>query len=485
MDHRNPIGSIRSGEGILSTNREDTLRALIGTHFPGYIPQSPRTKYDSKNSEMVGSGPIVKTRAYKISKDICTEEAIKWAINSFEPYKAPGPDGIYPIFLQKGLDQMMPLLRNIFRASLALEYIPVAWREVRLVFIPKAGKQDTSEAKAYRPISLTSFFLKSLEKMIDIHIRNSVLTRHPLAAEQHAYQAGKSTETALHTIVRKIENTLAVGQVLMCTFLDVQGAFDNTNFEVLKNATIGRGVNPVIVGWTVHMLKQRKIKASLGDANITFRPTRGCSQGGVLSPLMWLLVVDELLLRLRDEGLQCVGYADDIAIMVQGNYEDTVAERMQRGLKIVDKWCTEAGLSVNPKKTHGLIFTRRRKLKYRVPTIGGNPIHISKEIRYLGVTLDTKLTWNPHIKYMINRANMAFHACRQMIGKTWGLNPKMVVWLHTSIIRPIICYAALVWWPKTNQSETQKSLNKLQRTICLCATGAVRSCPTMALERLL
>lgn len=69
--------------------------------------------------------------------------------------------------------------------------------------------------------------LKTLEKLPDRYIRNDVLPNRPLHQDQCAYHAGKSTETALHQLMP--EHALQTKKVLLCTFLDVGEAFDNTS----------------------------------------------------------------------------------------------------------------------------------------------------------------------------------------------------------------------------------------------------------------
>jgi hypothetical protein len=71
-------------------------------------------------------------------------------------------------------------LAHIFRVFLAYAYIPMAWRQVRVTFIPNPGKTDYTEAKAYGPISLLSFLSKTMEKLVDSHIRDGVLKECPL-----------------------------------------------------------------------------------------------------------------------------------------------------------------------------------------------------------------------------------------------------------------------------------------------------------------
>jgi hypothetical protein len=101
--------------------------------------------------------------------------------------------------LQQGVEHLVSYICRTFKASLAYGFIPMAWRQVRVTFIPKPGKCEYTKAKAYHPISLSSFLLKTTEKLVDRHIRHGVLKEHPLHKNQHAYQIGQSTE--LHFIM--------------------------------------------------------------------------------------------------------------------------------------------------------------------------------------------------------------------------------------------------------------------------------------------
>jgi hypothetical protein len=70
------------------------------------------------------------------------------------------------------------------------------------MFTPKPGKANDTEAKAYRPISLLSFMLKIMEKLVDRHIWDEI-----------AYQPGKSTETTLHHVITHKEKQWKIGKL--------------------------------------------------------------------------------------------------------------------------------------------------------------------------------------------------------------------------------------------------------------------------------
>ncbi|XP_028174320.1 uncharacterized protein LOC114362934 [Ostrinia furnacalis] len=143
-------------------------------------------------------------------------------------------------------------------------------------------------------------------------------------------------------------------------------------------------------------------------------------------------------------------------------------------------------LSVNADKTVIIPFTRRRQLNKLVkPSLNGKEIEFSTEVKYLGVTIDQKLTWNTHLNNIIQKAKIALGSCSRMMGNNWGLNPRSVLWLYTTIVRPTISYASVVWYHKTSQKTVTDKLGSLQRLACLMATGAMSTAPGAALNALL
>ena len=79
------------------------------------------------------------------------------------------------------------------------------------------------------------------------------------------------------------------------------------------------------------------------------------------------------------------------------------------------------------------------------------------EVKYLGLTLDSKLIWNQHLQKIIRKAETTFAVAKRMYGKKWGLRPTIVHWLYTRVIRPFIFHAVLVWWPKVKEKTPKLS----------------------------
>ncbi|XP_062707608.1 uncharacterized protein LOC134288024 [Aedes albopictus] len=77
---------------------------------------------------------------------------------------------------------------------------------------------------------------------------------------------------------------------------------------------------------------------------------------------------------------------------------------------------------------------------------------------------------------------MAFGQCRRTFGTTWGLKPKYIKWIYTTVVRPILAYGCLVWWQKGEVRTVQSKLGHLQRMCLMAMSGAFSSTPTAALE---
>jgi Reverse transcriptase (RNA-dependent DNA polymerase) len=161
------------------------------------------------------------------------------------------------------------------------------------------------------------------------------------------------------------------------TFLDVEGAFDNASFDSMITASYDHTVDNMTTKWIDSMLKYRAVRAEIRGVSSTMKVRRGCPQGGVLSPLLWNMVIDSLLRRLEEQGLWAQGFADDVVILINGKYLGTVCELMQSALLIVQEWCEQVGLSVNPNKTTAILFTNKRNLNgYKTPIIFGKELEL-------------------------------------------------------------------------------------------------------------
>ena len=474
-NHSNSLGALRHADGTYTENSKQTLELMAKVHFPesSIMTQNKETSYSVDELK-------IDTR---YSMKVFTQESLKWAIDTFKPFKSAGKDEIFPALLQEGFNILFPILKTIFIHSHASGHIPRIWRESKVVYIPKAGKKPSDSPKSYRPITLSSFLLKTMERILDRFIRDTFLQAQPLHLNQHAYQEGKSTISALKTVVQQIEKVFNQQEICIGISMDIEGAFDNTKYETIIRGLEAKKVDHQTIKWIESMLRNRTLYSSLSDVTVIIKPERGCPQGGVLSPLLWSMVADTPLRLLNNSGFFTIGFADDFFTLVKGKFSDTVSDLSQLAVNVIEKWCKTENLSVNPEKVALVIFTKKTKPgNFKKPTLFGKPINYSTTVKFLGLTLDQKLTWNPHLEIVIQKATFSLFTCKRMLGNTWGISPKMMHWMYSAIVRPMVTYGAQVWYKKVDQLTTQQKLNKLQRLALLMMTGGFKTTPTAAME---
>lgn len=488
---RNPMtGSLLKNDGSYTENWEETANLLMKTHFPNCITISELERIsDTPNG--------INNEEFKREiEDLIDKDKVEWAINSFGSYKSGGVDGIFPALLQKADKSLIDILVALFRYSVTKNYIPRVWRGTFVTFIPKPGKISYDRAKSFRPISLMSFTLKTLEKIIDLKIRSDALVKNPLHKQQFAYSPGKSTETALHSLVSHLEDSVENDGMAITAFIDIESAFDGCKFEVIEEAARKKGVQEWVINWFNSMLHTRDMKA-LKDSDSWHRPTQGIPQGGTGSPGLWNMVVDSLIERLTERtdlfmNIQRVqahvsGFADDLSITLRGKKKNrnTIIDNTNKAMRIVEKWCEEVELSVNPEKAVAMMFTKDKtewgdkKIK-----IFGKDIEWVSEFKYLGVILDSNLKWNRHINNAIDKGRKTLFAARAIVGKTWGITPAIMKWIFEQIVVARVCYGCLVWWRASEKAVIRSKLLSLQRTAMLMITGAMRTTPTYAMMNL-
>ena len=130
---------------------QETLHYLLDILSPGSLQkENHETRYD------LADNPFMRPEDTEMIANICSFEYMEAAINHFQPFQAPGPEGLYPVLLQKGWNQLKGHYHVIFQAWLRHSYVPSAMKEGTGIFLPKPEKESYFEAKSFRMITLTS-----------------------------------------------------------------------------------------------------------------------------------------------------------------------------------------------------------------------------------------------------------------------------------------------------------------------------------------
>ena len=229
------------------------------------------------------------------------------------------------------------------------------------IYIPKIGKPDYEVAKAFRPITLTSYLFKGLEKLVYWNVESTALKENPYHDKQHAFRSGRSTESALSEIANEIEKGTLRGGYSLVVFLDCAGAFDNLSFRAAEKALKRKKIKPLITKWYLNYLRNRTSTVELKGLAREILIETGCPQGGILSVLLWNITFDLLLSKFTKGRVRCIGFADDGTLIITGKDLHKMRNQMQTAIDKVAKWADECGITISPQKTTAMLFTNKKK----------------------------------------------------------------------------------------------------------------------------
>ena len=188
-EHRTPqVGHLKKRDGSYTQTREEVLDTLMDEFFP-----------DSFEYEEAQASPIAYVTQHEVT-NLFSPLKLQTAFKSFKKGKSPGLDGMGAEVLQNLDGSSLGRLFLQYNVSLSLGYVPKRRRGAKAVLIPKVGKTYYTSPLSFRPISLTSFLFKGMERVIGWYLEEiGVMDR--LYKKQHAFRKGKSTTTCLSEVV--------------------------------------------------------------------------------------------------------------------------------------------------------------------------------------------------------------------------------------------------------------------------------------------
>ena len=461
-DDRHSLGLLKKPDGSLTENIEQSINVMYDKCFPDSTEYN-RSSEEEDEEETRLSEEIGAFNAPSVPW--ITEKRIKRVLRSYAPHKSAGPDEIKPIMLENMPDRAFSTLKDIFLAMLHTGYTPYVWKKANCTFIPKTGKDSYIDPGSFRPITLSSHVLKTFEKLVLYHIIDENLRNNPLSSRQHAFQSGRSTESIALELIGAIERAMFSDKLSAAIFLDISQAFDAVSPDAVIEAMRTKGIDHKIVDWYGNFISKRISTCNFKNAKVSRLIRVGCPQGGILSPLAWNLVFDTLIRDVGHTSTQIFAFADDGTLLACGESINDIFRRLNVALKVVERWARRVGLAVSEKKTVAMIFTNRRKMDEMNVTLKYKDycIPIVSKTKYLGLILDSKLSWKDHLLEKEHQARKLFHVYKRAFSGKWGPNPNILRWMWTNITRPKLTYGATIWSQSINTVSKISMLQKIQR----------------------
>lgn len=381
----------------------------------------------------------------------CTLDEVGALVEKLKDKKAPGPDGIQIKMIKMLPSQAASRVVMIFNACFKLRYFPVAWKEAKIILIPKAGK-NLRLPENHRPISLLNTLGKLLERLILNGLLSHIKENNVYLPEQFGFRAEHATTHQLLRVANKINHGFNINNATGIVFLDVAKAFDKVwhNGIVYKLNALKFPISQVEM--IDSYLRDREFRVNVNGTLSSKRNIKsGVPQGSVLGPVLFNLYTNDIPADSHKTSIAL--YADDAAVISSSWSSEEVGKNLQIALDTLHEWYSKWKITINPSKTTATLFTRRPK-KHPEPllVLNNNTIQFTKSSKYLGVILDKKLNWIEQVKSVKSKANQKFSALFPLFNsKSMRIDTKLL--LYKTIIRPVITYASPIWANSVHQKH--------------------------------
>ena len=430
-------------DGQVISDKFNNFFVNVGTTLAKNIPlsnKSPTEYMITNTTDLFILDPVSENEVLKI-------------LSNFKDSSA-GWVELKPLMMKNVKESIKTPLTHICNKSFISGLFPFEMKIANVVPIFKSG--DDMVFSNYRPVSVLPVFSKLLEQLMYNRLICFINDNKLLYDYQFGFQKGKFTYMAMVILIEKISEALDRGDCVIGVFLDFSKAFDTVDHKILLQKLEIYGIKNISLKWFESYLTERtqyvtynSIKSSRERVNC------GVPQGSILGPLLFLLYINDL--SSVSEYCYSVLFADDTNVLISGENINVLCNKLNEELECIREWLCCNKLSLNVSKTHYMIFTPRNKTMHDIDLkLHGVNVERVYATKFLGVIIDSKLTWKPHVEYI----------CKKLSKCAGSLHRSSLI-THYTFAYPYFIYCNHVWgnnyaWTLENIKIIQK---RLVRTI--------------------
>lgn len=407
-----------------------------------------------------------------------TREELQDAAKNLKNNKAPGPDGIPAEVLKEIASKRPEVLLKMYNKCLEEGRFPKAWKVQQLVLISK-GKTDNMAPDSFRPLCLLDTSGKLLERMLKPRLHAAIEAKGGLSERQYGFRPGRSTIGALRDVLSAVEatqNTTHYSRpIVLLATMDVKNAFNSLRWsDVLQSLRERFAVPEYLMQIIKDYLRDRILVYNTTDGPEQHRVTSGAAQGSILGPDLWNVTYDDIFRIEMPTGTFLVGYADDVAAVITARNTEEAERRLRQVMIRTTTWLNTHGLQLAIQKTEVLLLTKKQIPLEIGMRIDDETITTKTSVKYLGIRLDSKLTFSSQIKYTTTKAAKVTAQLSSLMANIGGPLPKKRK-LLMEVNNSILLYGCEMWADTLKVKRRAKTLLAVQRTAALRVASAYRT----------
>ena len=385
----------------------------IADHFAG----KNRTLYNSVPSDPEKIKQLCSILRSRINHDDnlvhkCNVPDIKRSIDRVKYGKSDGDEGLMSDHVKHAPDLMAVQLSLLFNTVIRHGYVPKIMLRGSITHIPKDPNGMLCDSCNYRGICLCIVFTKIFEDIL-MYLYGHLFDTSGL---QFAYKKKLSTNVATLTLKEVLRYyRLRSTRVFGCA-LDASKAFDRIRHDKLFDVLLHRGLPPIILRVMIDMYTRQISRCVYFSAQSEYYSiSNGTRQGGVASPILFIVYMDILYDRLKDAGFGLhiglmyygvLGYADDLMLLASSVYT------LQKMVTICEDFGREYDVLYNPTKSKVIVFDSNKSCVFKgnnnnglTVVLNGCDITEVKELLYLGNIIRSDMADVSDIRQKISDLN--------------------------------------------------------------------------------
>lgn len=334
-----------------------------------------------------------------------TLEELKQIISGVKNKKSSGDDGLSIKLFASLPDKILDILVQAINLSWESGVFSLCLKLAKVIPFHKSG--DLEDPSNYRPISLLSNLSKIIEKLVKSRMISFLNTNNVLSSVQFGFREHCNTDDAIFQFLEGLYSGINGGGVTAAAFCDLSKAFDCVNHHILLQKLFHYGFRGVTLTWFQSYLSDRHQKVYIGSSqSMVLENNWGVPQGSVLGPLLFLIFINDLA------SLPITGkftlFADDTTILWHCADHQSLKRAILTDLQQLKSWCDSNLLVLNLSKTNILSF----RFDLGLANVHNVLIECRPETKFLGVIIDSELSFGSHVVSLSRRVSSGCFAVR-------------------------------------------------------------------------
>ncbi|GFX79767.1 RNA-directed DNA polymerase from mobile element jockey [Trichonephila clavipes] len=323
--------------------------------------------------------------------------------------------------------------------------------------------QDRTYPQGYRPISLINATAKIFERIILTRIKAHCKAIDCIPPEQCGFREGHSTLHQLICVTNIINEGYAHKFYTVGVFLDVERAFDKMWHDGLTYKLIKLLFPDYLIKIIHNFLHNRTFRVRVNNSySNTGSCLSGVPQGSVLSPYLYNIYTHDFP---QHSTVSTCLFADDSAVLSQSVQLKYTIKTVQHFLDKLETWLTHWRIAINVDKSQAIVFKKWGVIDPPFQlTLFDDNIQWVPAVKYLGLHIDSRLTFKKHIDYLSQKFWGRISLAISLVGRRSPLSLENKVILYKQILRPVITYGSPVWGAAaaTHMKKIQGSSESVQ-----------------------